>query len=192
MLILRRSSNESAVIAGGSISVMTQRRSGLCRPAGGRKMGEYIKEIRALVGHRPIIYSAGSIIVENEKGQILLGKRTDNHLWGYSGGGIEIGETIEECARRELREEMGLEADELELFRIHSGEEAHMVYPNTDEVYYVEIVYLCRRYHGELRRQEEELEELRFFDPSEITLDMISPAIRKVIKDYIEKRGAEA
>ncbi|MBO4400073.1 MAG: NUDIX domain-containing protein [Lachnospiraceae bacterium] len=155
-------------------------------------MGEYIKEIRALVGHRPIVYCAGSIIIENEKGQILLGKRTDNHLWGYSGGGIEIGETVEECARRELREEMGLEADELELFRIHSGEEAHMVYPNTDEVYYVEIVYLCRRYHGQIRRQEEELEEIRFFEPTEITLDMISPAIRKVIGDYINERAAKA
>ena len=152
----------------------------------------YIMNLREHVGHAPLLQCAGSIIIENEKGEILLGRRTDNHLWGYSGGGIEIGETIEECARRELREEMGLEADELELFRIHSGEEAHMVYPNTDEVYYVEIVYLCRRYHGELRRQEEELEELRFFDPSEIRLDMISPGIRKVIKDYIEERGVKA
>ena len=49
-------------------------------------MGDYIKELRAVIGHRPIVYGAGSIIVENADGEILLGRRTDNGLWGYSGG----------------------------------------------------------------------------------------------------------
>ena len=35
-------------------------------------MGNYIKDIRALVGHRPLIYGAGSVIIENKDGQILL------------------------------------------------------------------------------------------------------------------------
>ena len=153
-------------------------------------MGNYIKDIRALVGHRPLIYGAGSVIIENKDGQILLGKRTDNHLWGYSGGGMELGETVEECARRELREEMGLEADELELFCVHSGEEAHMIYPNQDEVYYLEVIYICRRYRGEIRRQEEELEDIRFFSPEDIRMDMISPSIRKVMREYLQSRGA--
>ena len=148
-------------------------------------MGNYIKELRAVIGHRPIVYGAGSVIVENENGEILLGKRTDNHLWGYSGGGMELGETVEECARRELLEEMGIEADELELFMVHSGEEAHMIYPNGDEVYYLEVIYICRSWHGEPRRQPEELSELRFFAPQDITLDMISPAIRKVVATYL-------
>lgn len=151
-------------------------------------MSGYIMELRKLVGHRTIIQCAGSIIIENEKGQILLGKRVDNHLWSYAGGSVEIDEAVEECAKRELFEEMGLVADSMELFMINSGPEVHYVYPNGDEVSNVEIIYLCKQYHGEIKAQEEEMEELRFFDVNEVDLAMISPPIRPVIKKYLEHR----
>ena len=98
-------------------------------------------------------------------------------------------EVVEEAAKRELFEEMGLVADEMELFMVNSGPEAHYVYPNGDEVDNVEIIYLCRKYHGEIRRQEEEVEDLRFFDPKEVTLDVISPPIRPVLRKYLQSKG---
>ena len=70
-------------------------------------MGEYISEMRKLVGHRTIIQCGASILCVNEDGHLLLGKRTDNHKWGYFGGSVEIDECIEDCARRELFEESG-------------------------------------------------------------------------------------
>ena len=106
-------------------------------------MSGYIMELRKHVGHRALIQCAASIIVINQQGQILLGKRTDNHLWGYSGGSLEIDEKVEDCAKRELQEEMGLIADELEFFMVNSGKEAHYIYPNGDEVSNIEIIYLC-------------------------------------------------
>jgi len=154
-------------------------------------MADYIKYIRGMVGHKPILSGAGSVIVENEKGEILLGRRTDNHLWGYSGGGMDLGESVEECARRELCEEMGLEADELTLFMVNSGPESHMIYPNGDETYYLEIIYVCRSYRGEPRRQPEELEEIRFFRPEELRPEMISPPIRPVFREYMKARGIQ-
>lgn len=63
-----------------------------------KNMSDYIMELRKIVGHRPLLQAAASIIIENEKGQVLLGRRTDNHQWGYSGGSIELGETVEEAA----------------------------------------------------------------------------------------------
>ena len=53
-------------------------------------MADYIKDIRKLVGHRPLICCAGSVIIVNAEGKLLLGRRTDNHLWGYAGGSVEI------------------------------------------------------------------------------------------------------
>ena len=120
-------------------------------------MSNYIMDLRKVVGHVPLLQAGASIIVENENGQVLLEKRTDNHQWGYAGGSIELGETVEEAAKRELFEEMGLVADEMELFYINSGEETHYIYPNGDEVYNVEIIYICRKYHGTIKRQEERL-----------------------------------
>ena len=146
----------------------------------------YIMDLREHVGHAPLLQCAGSIIIENEKGEILLGRRTDNHLWGYAGGSVELGESVEECARRELFEETGLTAGKMELFMVNSGPETHYIYPNGDEVYNVEIIYLCRDYTGEPKRQEEEIDELRFFAPEEISLEMISPPIRPVFRRFFE------
>lgn len=149
-------------------------------------MSGYIMDLRKLVGHRTLIQAAGSVIVVNEKGELLLGRRTDNHLWGYAGGSVEIDERVEDCAARELFEEMGVEAEELEFFMVNSGPEVHYVYPNGDEVSNVEIIYICRKYHGELRAQPEEIEELRFFAPEEISMDMISPPIRAAVQKYLD------
>ena len=150
-------------------------------------MTGYMAEMRRLVGHRTVIQCAASIIVVDEQGRLLLGRRSDDHKWGYSGGSVEVDEPAEDCARRELLEEMGLVAEKIEFFCVNSGPEAHHVYPNGDEVSNFEIVYLCRNYHGEPKNTDGEMEELRYFAPEEIDLEMISPPIRPVLRRYIEQ-----
>jgi ADP-ribose pyrophosphatase YjhB (NUDIX family) len=145
-------------------------------------MSDYIMDLRRIVGKRPLLQCAASVIIINEHGELLLGKRTDNQKWGYAGGSMNLGESVEDCARRELLEEMNLIADELEFFMINSGEETHYIYPNGDEVYNVEIVYLCRKYHGDMRPQESELSELRFFSPEQ--LPEVSEPIIPVFREY--------
>ena len=144
-------------------------------------------ELRKLVGHRCLIQCAASIIVENEKGEILLGLRSDNLEWGYSGGSIEIDETPEECATRELKEEMGLEALELEYFTVNAGPQAHYVYPNGDEVSNIEIVFRCTKYSGELKSNDGEMLELRFFNIDDLPRNLSKPII-PVFNRYIEYR----
>lgn len=155
-------------------------------------MTGYIAEMRKLVGHRTLMQCAASVACIDEHGRILLGKRADNHLWGYSGGACEIDERAEDCAKRELFEEMGLIADELTFFCVNSGPEAHYVYPNGDEVSNFEIVYICNNWHGEPTAHDGEMEELRFFAPEEIDLSLISPPIRPVaaaLKEHLMMEG---
>ena len=154
-------------------------------------MTGYIQEMRKLVGHRTIIQCAASVICVDELGRALLGKRTDNHLWGYSGGSAEIDERAEDCARRELLEEMGLTAEKLEFFFLNSGPETHYIYPNGDEVSNFEIIYLCQSWRGEPRAADGEMEELRFFATEEIDLNQISQPIRPVMAAFIQRAKEE-
>ena len=150
-------------------------------------MTEYIKYLRAYIGHQPILQVGASVIVEDEAGRILLQKRTDNGCWGYHGGSVELDECVEDAAKRELYEETGLIADELQLWRVFSGPETHYVYPNGDEVSNVDLVFVCRKYHGETKRQESEVAELKFFTLDEIP-ENISPPIAKALREYVRMR----
>lgn len=153
-------------------------------------MSDYILGLRKLVGHRPLLQVGASIIVENTKGEVLLQKRADNHCWGYAGGSVELDEVVEDAARRELYEETGLIAQEMELFGVFSGKDMHYVYPNGDEVSNVDIVYLCREYEGALRCQEGEVEDLCFF-PADALPENLSPPIRKPLLQWAESKRTQ-
>ncbi len=153
-------------------------------------MSNYIMDLRELVGHRTLMQVGASVILENDRGQILLQLRTDNHCWGYPGGSVELDERVEDAAKRELFEETGLVAEELELFGIFSGKDTHYVYPNGDEVSTVDIVFLCKRYHGDFRCQEEEVDALRFFDADSLP-GHVSPPIRVAIDAWCAKKLAQ-
>ena len=139
------------------------------------------------MGHKPLLQCGAGVIVENEKGEILLIKRTDNGCWGYAGGSVELGEKVEDTACRELFEETGLIAKDLKLFSVFSGEDTHYVYPNGDEVHNIDIVYICRKFSGELKPDKNEASEAKFFGIDNIPED-ISPPLIVPLKKYIEMR----
>ena len=145
-------------------------------------MGEYIMDMRKRVGHIPLMQCGASVIVENEEGAILLQKRSDNGHWGYAGGSVELYEAVEDAARRELEEETGLIADELELLGVFSGPQMAYTYPNGDQVSNVDVVFVCRKYHGTLKCQEGEVDQLAFFSKDALPSPIFSanrPAIDK-------------
>lgn len=149
-------------------------------------MSGYIMGLRKIVGHRPLLQVGASTVVRDEKGRILLQKRTDNGCWGYAGGSVELDENVEEAARRELYEETGLIAQEMRLVGVFSGPELHYIYPNGDEVSNVDILFECTRWTGEMHMQEEETADLRFFYPDEIP-ENLSPPIILPLRTYLEQ-----
>lgn len=126
-------------------------------------MSNYVMDMRKRIGHDPLMICGASTIVINEAGEVLMQQRTDNGHWGYPGGSVELYEAVEDAAKRELFEEVGVIADELELLGVFSGERLRFVYPNGDQASIVDHVYICRKYHGELKCQEGEVEQLGFF-----------------------------
>ena len=69
---------------------------------------------------------------------------------------------------KEVREETGLICGKLEHFMNVSGEEVHYVYPNGDEIYAAEEIFLCREFSGQIICQQEEVEKLCFFRMEEL------------------------
>lgn len=151
-------------------------------------MSDYIMDLRRIVGHRPLLQVGASVIVVDEQDRVLLQLRHDNHCWGYAGGSVELDEAVEAAARRELWEETGLTAGDLELLGVFSGPEMHYVYPNGDEVSNIDIVYICRSYSGVLRPQEGEVDELCFF-PLDGLPESISPQNKIPLAAWIRRTG---
>lgn len=124
----------------------------------------YIQDLRNLIGNRPIIAIGATIIVYNQIGEILLQHRTDTNTWGLPGGSMEMGENIEETARRELFEETGLVAIKLKLLNVLSGPEFFFVYPNGDQMHTVIVLYKAIEVEGDLQINDNESKELRYFN----------------------------
>jgi ADP-ribose pyrophosphatase YjhB (NUDIX family) len=146
----------------------------------------YIHELRKFVGSRPLILVGAAVLLLDQKGRLLLLKRSDNRLWGIPGGCMELGESLEETARRETLEETGLRINELELFAVFSGPELFYEYPNGDKVHNVSVVYLSRDTSGEVDVQDEEHTEFAFFKLDQLP-ESISPPIKPVLAMYIKK-----
>ncbi|GEL04326.1 NUDIX hydrolase [Rummeliibacillus stabekisii] len=150
----------------------------------------YIKELRNIVGSRPLIMVGACVILINNKNELLLQLRKDNHCWGLSGGSMEIGETLEQVAKRELFEETGLTANNLMLLEVFSGQDLYYQYPHGDEVYNVVAAYICKDYKGIIKAEENEVADLKFFHINSIPSN-ISPPDLPIIREYIRSQMQE-
>ena len=146
---------------------------------------DYLKELRKRTDHMPLVLPHSVVILFNEKGEVLLEERADDGFFDFPGGGIDLKESAEDAARRELKEETGLIADELKLFKVYSGEITHYVYFNGDEIYGVDLVYTCHKYHGEMKPQLEEVKSLKFYDLKHMP-EKMSIRNKQIIKDLLK------
>ena len=141
---------------------------------------DYIKRIRKLIGHEPMLIPHAVVILLDKDNKVLFEVRADDGFLDFPGGSVDMGEEVIEAAKRELYEETGLIADELELFDVYSGPITKYTYFNQDVIYGVDTFYVCRKYHGELKPQKEEVKDLLFLDVNSIN-GKLSPRNKKVI-----------
>ncbi|GGH77417.1 8-oxo-dGTP pyrophosphatase MutT (NUDIX family) [Pullulanibacillus pueri] len=145
---------------------------------------EYYKYLRQYVGHRPIILPGSVVIILNEQNEVLLQKRLDGY-WGLPGGLMDLGESFEEVAKREVYEETGLVVDNLKLLDVFSGSKYYIKVPNGDELYSATAVYYTRDVSGDMEIDYSESEKMQYFSinslPNELTDEY-----RGFIEQYID------
>lgn len=60
------------------------------------------------------------VIIEVSDGIVLVRRRNPPHGWAIPGGFVDYGERVESAARREMREETGLEVELVDLLGVYS------------------------------------------------------------------------
>ena len=147
----------------------------------------YIDDLRKYIGHKPIIMVGSGVLIKHKTKGFMLQLRADNHLWGLPGGALEIGETLEFAAKRELFEETGLRANSLSLLNVFSGEELYNKYPNGDVVYNVAHVYLCDDYSGKINIDPVETTKVEFFSLDDFPDDSTINPPDRIVFSWLKK-----
>ncbi|WP_047979576.1 NUDIX hydrolase [Ornithinibacillus contaminans] len=146
---------------------------------------EYYKYLRQYVGHKPIILPGSVVIILNEQDEVLLQMRLEG-TWGLPGGLMDLGESFEEVAKREVFEETGLAVENLKLLNVFSDSNYYLKVPNGDELYSVTAVYYTKDVSGDIKIDYSESENMQYFSlhnlPSGLTDEY-----REFIKQYMDR-----
>ena len=126
----------------------------------------YIEFIRSKVGHDKIILNYVGAAIYNDSGKVLLQRRSDRRTWGFPGGAMELGESISETAKREIKEETGLDIKLERLIGIYSDYSDE--YPNGDSAQPIVIFFLGKVISGKLSIDDNETLELKYFGKDEM------------------------
>ena len=105
------------------------------------------------LAHARFTVTAGAVIF-NDKGEVLLLKHRfrAGSGWGLPGGFMETGEQPIDALRRELREEIGLELKDVEIFGVRSFAKPQQI----------EVLFRCRA-NGSVRPRAMEVERAEWF-----------------------------
>ena len=145
----------------------------------------YIMDLRKHIGHDPLIGIGATTLVFNAKNELLLNLRADTNTWGIPGGSMDLHESIEETAIRELKEETGIRAEELELVTVLSGKDFYFEYPNGDKMCTVIVLFRVLNYNGTVKVSDSESKELKFFPLTD--LPAMESRAEKIMQKILDK-----
>jgi ADP-ribose pyrophosphatase YjhB (NUDIX family) len=150
-------------------------------PLGRRKLKDFEPERLVCTRCLFVMYLnpkvAAGAVVEHKGGIVLLRREIDPRagFWVHPGGFVDRGETLEQAAKRETLEEVGLEVEILDLLGAFS-------FPDSEVVV---VTYAARAVSGTPKVGDESL-EVRTFDPRELPWeDLAFPSTRLALKEYV-------
>ena len=86
---------------------------------------------------------------------------------------MELGESFEQVAEREVFEEIGLRVSNLKMLHVFSGEDYYMQTPNGDEMYCVTAVFTTKDVTGNLQLDTAESLAVQYFHVEQLPKQMV-------------------
>ncbi|NDU75686.1 NUDIX domain-containing protein [Actinomadura sp. DSM 109109] len=129
-----------------------------------------------------------NVAVENDKGEILMIRRTDNGNWALPGGAIDLGESVTQAAIRETKEETGIDVEITGLVGIYSDPKHVIHYTSNDEVRQEFSIMVTGRSTGGRLASSDESEEVRWIALNAVALLRLDRSMRLRIDDYLSPK----
>lgn len=128
-------------------------------------------------------FSAGGIVF-NSEGKVLVTQHSQNHHWSFPKGLIDPGQTTEEAAIREVREEGGVEAEILDKVGYNK-----YVYTFEDEKIFKVVTYFLMKYvSGSPEDHDWEVSEAGWYTVedalSQLTFSQDKALLKKAVELY--------
>jgi len=141
----------------------------------------YHGKIRAAFPEETLFLIGARGVIRDEAGRYLLIKRTDSGIWSFPAGGMEIGESLVDCAIRETHEETGLKAAVATPFALYSG--PAYTYTNTFNHTYQHVILACllSDVSGELIPDPEEASDAGWYLPEDFPNQ--GPSMQRTLAD---------
>lgn len=129
--------------------------------------------------------AVGALIV-NKEGKILLAK---SHKWfdkyTLPGGHIEIGETMEEAVKREVKEEVGLEIEVIEFLTMQEAIFAKEFYKKRHFIFFD---FLCKTGDKQVKLDQTEIQDYLWEYPGQAFNLNLDSFTWKTIAKYLQRR----
>ena len=158
----------------------THKFCGVCGAPTEKKDNEHAK-VCPKCGHISYPRLSPAVIVAITKGDKLLlasNKNFTSNMYSVLAGFVEAGESLEECVKREIREEVSIEVKNIQYFGSQSWP-----FPNS-----FMIGFTAEYESGEIKVDENELSDAKWFSVKELPNIPASISIsRKLIDWYVEK-----
>jgi 8-oxo-dGTP pyrophosphatase MutT (NUDIX family) len=126
-----------------------------------------------------------NVVVLNDKGEILMIRRTDNGNWAVPGGAIDLGESVAPAAVRETLEESGIGCAITGVVGIYSDPKHIILYTSNGEARQEFSIVLTARPLGGQPTPSSESSEVRWVPVSEILEYTMDRSMRLRINDYL-------
>ena len=134
-----------------------------------------------------VVPSTTAVVTDNE-GRIVLVRRKDNDLWALPGGGMELGESIEDTAVREVKEETGLDVVITGLVGIYTNPNHVIEYTDGEVRQQFSLCYSTTLTGGELHYDSEST-DITWADKQSLETLTMHPSMRLRIDHFLERRA---